>query len=231
MRLLYFTIILLSAVTTKAQVGVNTLSPLGIFHVDPKGDTSTTAGTSDDFIIDNNGRVGINTVTPTASLDIVGNMSVVDGTEGNYNVMTSDADGLGSWNRLTYTTKVDGVVTEPLQPLKLGSLSVLENFTDVGASITLPAGQWQIYFYCIYKNAYASNYTVWWDLWTASARVGRVLSYFAPSAGLSTTYASYAVTASTSTTYRILGCVGRSSVASITMEYDSGARIWAIPIF
>ncbi|SHE54651.1 hypothetical protein [Dysgonomonas macrotermitis] len=241
MKLFYYTAICFFVATfiSNAQVGVNILSPSGIFHVDPKGDTSATTGTSDDFIIDSNGRVGINTATPSASLDIVGNMSVVDGTEGNYKVMTSDATGTGEWKRLTYTTRINGVVSASLTSLKRGTSSVAADYIYTGANITLPAGQWQIYFYCIYNNASSYNYTVWWDLCTTSTWstpiIGRVLSYFAPSNGLSTTYASYAVAPTATTTYYVQGVAANVTpsvaIGTVIATYNSGARIWAIPIF
>ena len=43
------------------------------------------------------GNVGIGTTTPDAKLDIRGAIKIVDGTEGNDKVLTSDANGLASW--------------------------------------------------------------------------------------------------------------------------------------
>lgn len=60
----------------QAQVGVNTEKPQGIFHVDPKHDTSGTANTSDDFVITNSGTVGIGVISPAATLDINGSLRI-----------------------------------------------------------------------------------------------------------------------------------------------------------
>ncbi|MFA6353620.1 MAG: hypothetical protein WCW93_01670 [Candidatus Paceibacterota bacterium] len=48
-------------------------------------------------LIVENGNVGIGVVEPTAKLDIAGNIKIVDGNQGEGKVLTSDADGLASW--------------------------------------------------------------------------------------------------------------------------------------
>ena len=47
--------------------------------------------------IDVNGNVGIGTTSPQAMLDVNGNISMTDGNQGAGNVLTSDANGIGSW--------------------------------------------------------------------------------------------------------------------------------------
>lgn len=220
-----------------SQIGINTKQPGYILHIDPKNDTSGTIGTGDDFVIDNTGQVGINTIQPTAKLDVVGNMNIIDGSESTYKAMVSDANGVGTWKRLTYTTKVNGQVPANLASLRNGPSSNAPYYTNTGVSITLPAGQWQIYFYCIYNNNNNLNFTIWWDLCTtktwATPISGRVLSYCAPTTGLSPTYASYAVRPTSTTTYYILGVIANVSgtPGSYTFTYNSGARLWAIPIY
>ncbi|QIK55130.1 hypothetical protein G7051_12575 [Dysgonomonas sp. HDW5B] len=239
MRFYYLIILflLVYAFGLKSQVGVNTKSPQGVFHIDPKGDTAGAINSLDDFIITSEGRVGIGTVSPTASLDVVGDLRIADGTENDRYVMTSDANGIGSWKRQTYTSRVVGNVPATLTSLKSGdNITNPSNWVYTGANITLPAGNWMIYYYCIYNNPNAVNYTVWWDLgtttnWGTAVRVGRVLSYFAPTTGLSPTYASYGVSPTSTTTYYVLGTVSNPAVAGYTFTYNSGARIWAIPVF
>lgn len=239
MRFYYLIIpfILVNTFVLKSQVGINTQSAQGVFHVDPKGDTSAATNGSDDFIITSAGRVGIGTVSPTASLDVVGNLRIADGSEYDRYVMTSDAAGLGSWKRQTYTSRIVGNVSATLANLRSGDIITPSDWSYTGANITLPAGNWMIYYYCIYNNNNSVNFTIWWDLctsttWVLGASVGRVLSYFAPTTGLSPTYASYGVSPGVTTTYYVLGFAGGSTVpAGLSFTYNSGARIWAIPVF
>lgn len=170
----------------------------------------------------------------------MGNLRIADGTEYDRYVLTSDDNGVGSWKRQTYTSRVIGTVPASLSSIRSGDNNIVNasNWTYTGARITLPAGSWMIYFYCVYNNNSSSNYTVWWDLcttssWVPANRVGRVLSYFAPTTGLSPTYASYPVSPTTATTYYIIGFAGGGGglAANLTFTYNSGARIWAIPVF
>jgi uncharacterized protein (TIGR02145 family) len=45
-------------------------------------------------------NVGIGTLTPVAKLDVIGSIKITDGTEGVDKVLTSDANGLASWQAL-----------------------------------------------------------------------------------------------------------------------------------
>lgn len=48
----------------------------------------------------NNGKVGINiTGSPTAYLEVNGNVKITDGSQGEYKVLTSTADGTASWQK------------------------------------------------------------------------------------------------------------------------------------
>ena len=80
---------------------------------DADGDTKVQveAGTDEDHIrfdvagveamvIDSNARVGIGTDTPDATLDIVGDFQLKDGSEQAGYLLTSDGDGKASWNCL-----------------------------------------------------------------------------------------------------------------------------------
>lgn len=64
--------------------------------------TAGTAGTAitwgnPNVYFQNNGNVGIGTTVPGAKLEIRGNVKIVDGTQGANKVLTSDANGLSSW--------------------------------------------------------------------------------------------------------------------------------------
>jgi hypothetical protein len=56
------------------------------------GDSSATL-----LAIKENGNIGIGTYTPQAKLDIIGNIKITDGTQSAGFVLTSDANGLASW--------------------------------------------------------------------------------------------------------------------------------------
>ena len=110
------TIYLLSiTVLLSAQVGINIKNPYGVFHIDPKNNTtSSTAGVDDDFIIDSDGNVGIGTATPTNKLTIQGSgtntgLHLPTGASSG-KVLTSDVDGNAMWvsSAVQYQTLVEG---------------------------------------------------------------------------------------------------------------------------
>lgn len=93
---------LLSISLIEAQVGINTVNPLGVFHIDPLKDTnaSGSSGSNDDIIITNDGKMGVGTLNPKSNLDINGKIRISDGTEQNGYTFVSDANGIGSWQPL-----------------------------------------------------------------------------------------------------------------------------------
>ncbi len=72
------------AIDTSGYLGIGTLSPAAKLHV-----------IGNAFISDS---IGIGTTSPGARLDIEGNVKIVDGTQGDGKVLTSDANGVASWN-------------------------------------------------------------------------------------------------------------------------------------
>ncbi|WP_148285344.1 hypothetical protein [Flavobacterium sp. B17] len=73
----------------------------GLVKLGTKADgTARAAGT--DFVVKDNGQVGIGTSSPSTKLEInsssSGAMKIVDGTQGTSKVLTSDANGLASWS-------------------------------------------------------------------------------------------------------------------------------------
>ncbi len=52
---------------------------------------------SNSLVLGNNANVGIGTSSPGARLHVAGDVKIVDGTQGAGRVLTSDANGLGSW--------------------------------------------------------------------------------------------------------------------------------------
>ena len=58
---------------------------------------NTIAGASNTVILGNGANVGIGTSTPSNKLDVRGSIKMVDGNQAAGRVMTSDANGVGSW--------------------------------------------------------------------------------------------------------------------------------------
>nr|WP_297163235.1 hypothetical protein [uncultured Dysgonomonas sp.] len=103
-KYLFIAAIVCLACKVQAQIGINTESPMGVLHIDAKGNTSSSTNVSDDVLIDKNGNVGVGTVSPTAKLHIDASgtglpaMRLSDGTEGLNKVLGSkDANGNMTW--------------------------------------------------------------------------------------------------------------------------------------
>ena len=113
MKRLTISLCILFALTVKAQVGVNTTNPRGIFNVDGLHNNTNTAVSAtvaaeskDDVVVDAGGNVGIGTSNPTVKLEIqtggttttpVTGVKIVDGTQGEGRVLVSDTDGNATW--------------------------------------------------------------------------------------------------------------------------------------
>jgi hypothetical protein len=82
--------------------------------------SSATSGTSH-FTVDNNtfnvdavnDRVGIGTNSPSAKLEVnngttPGALKITDGTQGEGKVLTSDANGVGTWRTMAFSSSVEG---------------------------------------------------------------------------------------------------------------------------
>ena len=87
------------------------------------------------LVIDANGNIGINNFAPAAKLDIVGTVKIVDGTEGAGKVLTSDVDGLASWQLPTAGSIVDGSITEA----KLAFDTATQDELDLKAPLLNPS--------------------------------------------------------------------------------------------
>jgi hypothetical protein len=102
--------------------------------------SATTAGTTYGLFLNNNGTgtkygvfsngedlnffsgdVGIGTTTPGAKLDVIGNVKITDGTEGDGKILTSDATGNASWKENKIAFYVGGATNNaPTQALSPG---------------------------------------------------------------------------------------------------------------
>lgn len=119
MKYQILSLFILLAFSVNAQVGINTQSPVGIFHVDAG---STPAVSADDVLIDKMGNIGLGTHTPKTKVDIqVGTpgtgLRIVDGTQNNGRMLLSDANGNSRWGMVKgsggYTKSISWAVTFP----------------------------------------------------------------------------------------------------------------------
>ncbi len=87
------------------------------------------------MLLDDNGYVGIGTVSPTATLHVNGTARIVDGNQAAARVLASDASGNASWKQ----TIIHGTVAS------VGNTSTTTGQrVSSGVYITLPPGRWQI---------------------------------------------------------------------------------------
>lgn len=120
----------LSGIITYSQVGINTQSPSGIFHVDAAKDNPSTGipdatQQANDFIITNDGKVGIGNISPTSKLEVdgsstnksaynAGSSNIIDFSKSNL-AYTSASAGAFTLNNIkdggTYTLSVRGTTS------------------------------------------------------------------------------------------------------------------------
>lgn len=152
-------IILIGALTVSSlaysQVGINTANPQGVFNIDGAKDnattgTPTTAQQANDFVVTSAGNVGIGTTTPSYKLEIktggissniIKGFKLVDGSQGNGYILTSDSNGLARWNPIslsTYNGSFTGIAGVNY------SFTTNTGWSNTGAYITLPDGTWKV---------------------------------------------------------------------------------------
>ncbi|MBF0575585.1 hypothetical protein [Dysgonomonas sp. GY617] len=152
----------LSIGLTHAQVGINTMNPLGVFHVDTKGNTGGTLSApsddSDDVIVTNDGKVGIGTAAPTEKLDVRGKIRIADGTQANDRILRSDASGNTYWGlphgrSLVLANEADDASGKLQNVFTNGSSNIADYFCIyggqtkyTGVSISLSEGTWQVIY-------------------------------------------------------------------------------------
>ena len=109
---------------------------------------NSTKTSGDGHTIIPTGNVGIGSFNaPTTRLEIqngttAGAIKIVDGTQGVGKVLTSDANGVGTWQDFEQNT-IAGVI--PASETTEG-LTTSKKYTWTGCYIDLPAGEWQVHF-------------------------------------------------------------------------------------
>lgn len=139
----------------QAQVGVNTNSPQGVFHIDGQGDTNGNTNISDDVVISTTGNIGVGTNAPATKLDIrastkSGGLRLQDGSQGADKVLFSDANGNASWANLSPKT-TSGVMSSTDIPL-------VSAYKYLGMYISVPPGKSQVFAGGMVTNADSFGY-------------------------------------------------------------------------
>lgn len=155
MKYIYLLLLLIGTTPIYAQIGVNTETPAGVFHIDGKGDTQlspTAINFIDDVIIASNGDVGMGTLTPTAKIDIVtggvaGNpvfgFKLKDGSQNQGWMLTSDANGYATWANPSPSGAINGVLPAGAG-VNINLAAVTNVYVYTGAYINIPPGRWLV---------------------------------------------------------------------------------------
>ncbi|WP_296150570.1 tail fiber domain-containing protein, partial [uncultured Flavobacterium sp.] len=69
-------------------------------------------GATTRFVVQNSGNVGIGTTNPGAKLEVNGAVKITDGSQAAGKVLTSDANGLASWQTVAVASTADGSETK-----------------------------------------------------------------------------------------------------------------------
>jgi hypothetical protein len=150
--------------------GNESFAPTGFLKADGpnlrvQGYSSVILGNTDSsssiLTVNYNGLVGINTTgIPGATMHVNGNVKIEDGTQGAGKVLTSDTNGLASWQAISFpaetdpkvgnvatnqvakwngTTLVDGIITDDGTKVGIGTTSPSSPLTVVSAPANIPA--------------------------------------------------------------------------------------------
>ena len=206
-----------------SQIGIQTDSPLALFHVDPKRNTNSTgtSGTDDDVVVTVAGNVGIGTIVPSEKLDIRGTFRLRDNNQAADRVLVSDALGNAQWSD---RPKLDVVEVNNINTLFSGK-TFTTSPSYSGISITIPKGAWQVMF----QVTCSATNNIYWDFCTSN--VSYSLTDAANRRAMSSARTPVSVTAiyfvnqAATATYYIW-----ATTRSGTATYAAGGTLWALPI-
>lgn len=108
---------------------------------------SSTVGWNAFNITKTNGFIGIGTTTPAQKVDIIGKIKITDGTQGVGKVLSSDANGVGTWvNNTAITPAVIGVFAGGGANFGSGiPVGTQSAMTYCNVYIDLPVGKWIVF--------------------------------------------------------------------------------------
>jgi hypothetical protein len=147
---------LYTAARAQTGIGINTLNPQGILHIDGTGNNPASGSVSpaeaeDDVIIDPSGRVGIGLPNPATRVDILPKSSgtpgpplirIQDGTAETGAYLFSDDDGTGAWAHVAVGSWYAALYNDYSSPLLGSSGSTLDvrEFTSYDGELISPTG-------------------------------------------------------------------------------------------
>ena len=140
-----------------SQVGINTSTPEGVFHIDSKKNNNNIASTSttvaDDVVVSNTsgkeGNVGLGTKDPSVKLEIqtggtsssvIPGFKLEDGNQNTNFVLTSDTNGVGTWKPVA-VTRLTGIIGAGID---VPFVTTGGEYHKTGSYIDLPSGKWEI---------------------------------------------------------------------------------------
>jgi hypothetical protein len=106
--------------------------------------------TNSNNLFNNGGSIGIGTSSPGAKLDVVGNVRIADGTQGDRKVLMSDGNGNASWSKIVsgyvligdvasgISTAVGGDISFASKSNSGSSSTITVNFEDQGNTNFVP---------------------------------------------------------------------------------------------
>lgn len=160
---IFYTLTIILSIIVNAQVGVNTNSPQGIFHVNANSanDPNNNSKTDDVVISTTTGNVGIGLTNPDTKLHIntngtpaspVPGFKLTDGNQAEGKVLQTNANGVATWKNFTmfYREPIVGSFTWPARrPVGTTSTSASgyagnTNWNSI-SNISLAPGTYMIY--------------------------------------------------------------------------------------
>jgi hypothetical protein len=119
---------------------INQANHIGIYGAYDATVGSIKLGSGGGVISGKNDAIGIGTLDPVAKLDVAGTIRIADGTQGANKVLTSDANGVGTW---VTSTSITPAVSAVFPETTSGSwTSGAPIYT--GTTLTLPPGKWSV---------------------------------------------------------------------------------------
>lgn len=147
MRVYLVTIILLASLNASSQVGINTVNPRGLLHIDAKANTPNSGIvnpnlTTDDVLFSESGVIGLGTLSPFEGVrvDIRGKVRIDDGTANPLNhAFVSDTNGIGHWTLVPNKVKIVTTLGTGIARLDVNTAN--QNiYKPTGGYIDLPQG-------------------------------------------------------------------------------------------